>query len=393
LDFFLRIDLILFSIFFALILAAGSRSRIDRPFLDYKLFTLMLASTILELAADAVMWLVDGSPSAAGRAVLLASGLVYYAGHPLAPMFYAYYAVHQVASDSRGRRRWLPLLAVPAVASALISLSTSFTGWYFYLDDANVYHHGPLFLVFAASSYSYLIFAFVFVLATARRKVIDLRTLFALLFFPLPPAIAGFLQIRYYGLVLIWPATVLSLLVIYINIQQRKLSSDYLTGAFNRRRLDEYAEARVREIRDDRSPPGRRAKRFAGFLADVDDFKQINDRLGHAAGDAALVAAVQLIRACLRADDFLARYAGDEFVAILPLSSEEELAQVVSRIRERFADQALPQGSPCRLSLSIGGAVFDPAIDTDADRYIARLDSLMYLEKQSKKALKRGATT
>jgi diguanylate cyclase (GGDEF)-like protein len=280
------------------------------------------------------------------------------------------------------------LLAIPAVASALVTLSTPFTGLYFSFDEANVYHHGPLFLVFAAASYCYLLFAFVFVIATARRKVIDGRTLVALLFFPLPPAIAGLFQMLYYGLVLIWPATVLSLLVIYINIQQRKLSSDYLTGAFNRRRLDEYAEARVREIRDDRAPPGRRAKRFAGFLADVDDFKQINDRLGHAAGDAALVAAVQLIRTCLRADDFLARYAGDEFVAILPLSSEEELAQVVSRIRARFAESALPLGSPCRLSLSIGGAVFDPEKDEDADRYIARLDSLMYLEKESKKALK-----
>ena len=210
----------------------------------------------------------------------------------------------------------------------------------------------------------------------------------ALLVFPLPPMIAGAFQIRHSGLVLLWPAAVLSLLVIFIEIQKRKLSSDYLTGAFNRRHLDEYVEARVREFRDERAGTGRRGKRFAGFLVDVDDFKIINDRFGHAAGDEALVVAVQLIGSCLRSDDFLARYAGDEFVAILPLSSENELVQVVGRLRARFADFDPPQGAPYRLSLSIGAAVFDPEIDKDADKYIARLDYLMYIEKMAKKASK-----
>ena len=383
---FLRIDLNLFAILFTLILVFGSKSKIDRHFLDYRLFMLMLIATILELAAYAMMWAFDGSPTAGGRIVLLVSTLVYYLGHPITPMFYVFYAIHQVTGDSRRLLPYRLLVIFPAAASALLTLSSPFTGFFFYLDTANVYHHGPLFLVFAAASYIYLIFAFSFVITTSRRRAIDRRTLIALLFFPLPPALAGVLQMRFYGLAVIWPAMVFSLLVIFINIQQRKLSSDYLTGAFNRRRLDEYAEARVREIRDDRGGQARRGKRFAGFLADVDDFKWINDHCGHAAGDEALVATVRLIRSCLRTDDFLARYAGDEFVGILPLSAELELEQVVGRIRARFAEYTLPHDAHHRLSLSIGAAVFDPDVDTDVDKYIARLDALMYAEKEAKKA-------
>jgi diguanylate cyclase (GGDEF)-like protein len=394
LDVLLRIDLDIFSLIVAVILAAGSRSRIDRSFLDYRLFMLMLGATILELVADAITWAADGSPGAVGRAVLLASTVVYYLGHPIAPMFYVFYAIHQVTDDSRRLPSHLPLVALPAAASTLLTLATPFTGLFFYMDKTNTYHHGPLFFVFAGLSYAYMFFAFVFVIMIARRRAIAGRTVIALLFFPLPPAIAGAIQIRFYGLVLLWPATVLSLLVIFINIQQRKLSIDYLTGVFNRRRLAEYTEARVREVRDDHGGQARRGRRlagprtFSGFLADVDDFKAINDRFGHATGDEALVAAARIIKSCLRTDDFLARYAGDEFVAILPLSNEEELESIVGRLRARFVDGSLPRDERFRLSLSVGASVFDPDVDMGVDQYIARLDSLMYIEKSAKKALK-----
>jgi diguanylate cyclase (GGDEF)-like protein len=385
-DLMLRIDLNVFSVFFAFVLALSSRSRNERPFLDYRLFMAMLCGAIFELTTDTLMWLADPATGAGGRALLLGLSVLYYAAHPFVPMFYAAYAMHQVAGEARGLRSKLPILAIPAAASAILSLSSPFTGWYFYLDAAGVYRHGPLFQVFAAASYVYLAFSFAFV--AARRKAVDDRTLAGLLIFPLLPAVAGLLQMRYYGLVLIWPSIVLSLLVIYVNIQQRKLSSDYLTGAFNRRRLDEYLEARVREFREAAAGKDRgAATRFAGFLADVDDFKAINDRFGHAAGDEALVETVRLIRASLRAEDFLARYAGDEFVVILPLSSEEELAQVVERVRSRFAGFS-PAGARYRLGLSLGSASFDPEIDENADRYIERLDALMYREKDAKKARK-----
>lgn len=356
----------------------GTRNKQERRFADYRLFVVMLVVTMVELAADTTMWVCEGAADPVGWFLLRATTVIYYIGQPIASLAYAGYAIYQVNGDSRRAGRLLKLLSLPAAASMIVSLISPFAGLYFTFDASNVYHHGPLFLVFIAISYLYMGVAFVYVLI--KRNSLERKSVQALLFFPLPPAIGGILQTANYGLVLIWPAVVLSLLVIYINIQQRKLATDYLTGAFNRRRLDVYLEGRVRDCVE-----SKQGRPFAGFMADVDSFKGINDRYGHAAGDEALVATVELIRSCLRVDDFLARYAGDEFVALLPFSDEGQLAQVVERVNTRFAEHKSPASSPYALSLSIGAAVFDPETDADPDKYIARLDRLMYEAKRAKK--------
>lgn len=380
-DVVLRIDLNVFSILVAIVLASSSRNKVERPFLDYRLFMLMLLGTIFELVFDTLMWPFDGNQAPAARSLLLVCTVLYYVGHPFTPMCYALFAANRISGDSRRVKAAIPFFAIPSLFSAAISLSSPFTGWYFRIDGSNAYHHGPLFFLFCAISYAYFAFAFVFVLVRGRRNHIDARTLSSLLLFPVLPAVAGVVQLLHYGLVLIWPTVALCLLAIYVNIQQSKLSSDYLTGAFNRRRLDQYLEAKVRDQRGE--------KRFGGFMADVDDFKGINDEFGHAAGDDALVETVRVLRSSLRSDDFLARYAGDEFVAVFSVSSEEELAGIIARVRGRFASYE-PSGGSRRLSLSIGAAIFDPRIDADADKFIERLDALMYLEKESKKKPRRS---
>jgi len=387
----LRTNINIFAIVVALVLGLSMRSRSDKPFLDYRLFMLMLVTVVFELVTDTVMWCLEGLPSWPGRAGLVAVSLLYYLGHPFASMFYSIYAINQVGDESKKLGTRLPILTIPALTSGVLSLASLFTGWFFYVDSSGYYRHGPLFPLFISLSYCYFAVAIAIVVAYWRRA--DRRTLAGLVVAPLFPTAASVAQLCSYGLVLIWPASVIALLVIYVNIQQRKLSRDYLTGAYNRRRLDEYLSARAKEVKDAapirplaavRRGSGRAGRSFAGFLADVDDFKSINDRLGHAAGDRALVETVRILQSCLRSEDFLARYAGDEFVAIFPFSDEEELAGIVARVRSRF-DERNRRGGNCHLSLSVGAAVFDPGIDANADKFVERLDGLMYREKQSKK--------
>ena len=132
----------------------------------------------------------------------------------------------------------------------------------------------------------------------------------------------------------------------------------------------------MREARD-------RHKVFAGFLADVDCFKSINDRFGHAEGDRALIRTAKLLKSCLRTEDFLARFAGDEFVAILPGVSTDELRAIVERVERQFASHR-PKGGYL-LSVSLGADVYRPDADLDADAYLKRLDELMYREKEKRK--------
>jgi diguanylate cyclase (GGDEF) domain len=179
--------------------------------------------------------------------------------------------------------------------------------------------------------------------------------------------------------VILLPAFVLSLLILGTNIHERRLTYDYLTGAYNRRRLDEFLGAMLSEAR-------RSGRPLAAFLADVNDFKRINDRFGHDAGDMALVEVVRIVKSCLRRDDFLARYAGDEFVAVLPNCSESELESIEARIHGAFETASSAQSSYA-LSISVGGAAFDANVDKEAEGYVKRLDALMYDEKKARKAL------
>jgi diguanylate cyclase (GGDEF)-like protein len=382
---YFRIDLNVFCFVFAAVLFVSSRDRKGKPFLDYRLFMIMLGATMFQIGVDVATLLLDGRAGPAYRALLVGASTVYYIAHPIAPLCFALYSIYTLTGSAGTVKRLLPFFLLPALGSAAVSAVSPLAGWFFRIDSANVYSRGPLFPIFAAVSYFYFAFAFVFTIL--RRRSVDRRTFVSLLVFSVPPAIAGYIQALHYGLILIWPSILLSMLEIYVNIQQRKLSSDYLTGASNRRRLDEYLATRIREACEPRS--GRllfSSKRvLAGLLVDVDDLKSINDNYGRPAGDEALVKTARLLRQGLRSEDFLARYADDEFVAVLPLSNGAELSRLIGGIRRRFEDER-SSGSNYPLSISIGAAVYDPALDPSADAFIGRLDDLMYREKEDHKA-------
>ena len=150
---------------------------------------------------------------------------------------------------------------------------------------------------------------------------------------------------------------------------------DHLTLVFERRPLDSYLIDRIRASRSGRH--------FALIMLDIDDFKSINDRFGHVAGDEALKDAAQILKSCVRSGDFLARYAGDEFVIVLDTGNFLVPEQMVERIRE--CTVAFNSGShkPYSISFSAGFAVYDPALSLDS--FISQVDALMYRDKSSRK--------
>lgn len=114
---------------------------------------------------------------------------------------------------------------------------------------------------------------------------------------------------------------------------QREVWTDSLTRINNRRLLDEKFPsiyAAQRSARQDLSV----------VMIDLDHFKQINDALGHTAGDALLKFAGELLRQCIRSDDFAVRYGGDEFLLILPGDSAEDATALAKRIVAMFTQRA-----------------------------------------------------
>jgi diguanylate cyclase (GGDEF)-like protein len=111
---------------------------------------------------------------------------------------------------------------------------------------------------------------------------------------------------------------------------------------------------------------------------DVDDFKAINDRRGHAAGDRVLQRLAQAIREVLRTNDFGARLGGDEFIVLLPETGVAEADVVLDRLRRRIADAQCAEDG--LLTVSTGCVTFETA-PASVDEVLKLADETMYSAK------------
>lgn len=130
-------------------------------------------------------------------------------------------------------------------------------------------------------------------------------------------------------------------------------------------------------------------ERFSLLYLDCDDFKQINDNLGHGAGDEVLVAIARRVKHQLRPQDLVARLGGDEFVVLLsPISADQDVVDIISRIRQAMAEPiALADGSRLECTVSIGAAHF-PGDGDSAEAVLQHADQAMYFAKRQDKALR-----
>jgi diguanylate cyclase (GGDEF)-like protein len=157
---------------------------------------------------------------------------------------------------------------------------------------------------------------------------------------------------------------------------ERELArTDELTGATNRRSFFEAAQSEINRARRHRHP-------FTVAYIDVDNFKGLNDRSGHAAGDALLRETTGAIKATVREIDLVARLGGDEFVVLLPETDEEAAHAVVSRVRKCLDDLAARRG--WQVTFSIGVVTWTTPPRT-VDTMIRQADDTMYEVKNTGK--------
>ena len=154
-------------------------------------------------------------------------------------------------------------------------------------------------------------------------------------------------------------------------------ATDPLTGLYNRRALTDLSQRELDRARRSGQPP-------AFFLIDADEFKTINDRYGHDAGDTALKAISAHMKSVLRSHDVLGRFGGDEFAALLPTTSEKEAWKIAERLSAVVRDTPLLfNHREIRLSISIGVA----SADTEHlyfDDLLHRADQSLYSGKKGR---------
>jgi diguanylate cyclase (GGDEF)-like protein len=150
---------------------------------------------------------------------------------------------------------------------------------------------------------------------------------------------------------------------------------DPLTALANRRKLDIALESLTHDGRQQR-------QKFSILHIDLDRFKDINDTLGHAAGDAMLVHASKVLAKNVRGSDIVARIGGDEFVILALDVGDKEMAQLSTRIIEEMRQPIDFQGFSCRCGVSIGIALAN-GIHVDARKVLINADIALYRAKST----------
>ncbi|MDO5641622.1 MAG: GGDEF domain-containing protein, partial [Paracoccus sp. (in: a-proteobacteria)] len=131
-------------------------------------------------------------------------------------------------------------------------------------------------------------------------------------------------------------------------------------------------------------PPPERRQEFALLQLDLDWFKDVNDRFGHAAGDAVLQCVAEILRRETRCEDIISRIGGDEFLILMPGSLPEPVLRQLGQRLITATQQPIRVGEHlCHVSASIGAAMTDRYQNLTGDGFLADCDSALYAAKRS----------
>ena len=158
---------------------------------------------------------------------------------------------------------------------------------------------------------------------------------------------------------------------------------DPLTGALNRKGLDEALNREISHVR-------RREAPLCMALLDIDNFKRINDDLGHTTGDQALAHLAQVARDSMRPQDTLARYGGEEFVILLPDTTLDKGIEAMTRLQRELTKRFFLAGVE-KILITFSAGVAQLAPDEDGAAAIKRADQAMYMAKRAGKNRVLGA--
>ncbi|MCL2052687.1 MAG: diguanylate cyclase [Lachnospiraceae bacterium] len=153
--------------------------------------------------------------------------------------------------------------------------------------------------------------------------------------------------------------------------------TDQLTGLPNRRSFDERLNAEWRQASREKKP-------ISILIIDVDEFKNYNDTFGHQQGDRALQAlALAFDKAPKRPVDFVARWGGEEFIVLLPLTDYDGSLEVAEQIRRNIEELVIPgsSGPESKITVSIGLNTWRPGDEFTLDKFISGADTALYNAK------------
>ena len=342
------------------------------------LFKIMLIVNIIVFVFDICMFVLDGKMFFGSRALLMISTVLYLLCNPIACLSWALYGDYSLHGDVKALKQRLWLYSIPFILCAVLILCSIKTGWIFYLDYNNSYMRGPMCLAvpLITSVYLFLIAFMAFIKLSGSEKSLNKEIYLYIFIFPVLPAIGTIFQMLFYGAPLIWICMTVSIFFVFVNIQNRQLLIDRLTGVYNRYYLEFRLDYAMKNI-DEKSD-------LYVFMVDIDRFKEVNDNYGHIEGDLVLKTVASILNQVCKKSGYVARYGGDEFLIMHKCKKDADINLFVESINKAVDDRNRKNNLPFKIEISIGYYKYDPMEIKSINQFVEKADETMYFEKKNK---------
>ena len=343
---------------------------------DQRLYNFLLLSNGIITIIDAITWLVDKTTFTGSEAINSCSNGLLYGLAPVLGLTWALYVDSKVFNDEEGLKRRIKFYLIPLVINFIVSIVSIYHEIYFTILDNNEFsRNNPFCYIPFALAIVYAIYADIIIIKNKTK--LSKSNYFSLLLYMFIPIICTFIQMSVYGLALIYCGFALSMIIIYVNVQNEMNVTDYLTGLSNRRHLEIYLTNELNRIKSNET--------IYGIMIDIDNFKGINDKYGHIEGDHALEIVSKILRKGIRSIDFVCRYAGDEFVIIAKITNDENINSLIENIEKEKKEINEQSNTEYNIDFSIGYTSY--ISNERKEDFINRMDNNMYLDKTKKKEL------
>ncbi len=336
-----------------------------KPTTRERIFDVILGLAMVACVVEPLAYMIDGIPGTIQRYMnILANTYLHYA-NATGVFFFCMYVDLSLNHDKIKVKRKYGKISI-FVGLILLSLILNiFFGFYFYVDEQNVYHRQPLvslFYVYVLVGVLYSMFIFI-----SHRRRTGYVPFLPVHMFLIPIVTGSILQMLFYGVSLAWLGAAVGAVALYMSMLKQKSYTDELTGLYNRMYLEHVIYVRAKSETDS----------FYGIMIDMDYFKTINDTFGHSAGDRALSDMASFLKKRFPVRTWAFRYAGDEFIILAMTPNEDEVIEIENSIREMVRDFNKSGLRPYTLSFSMGHDRFYPGVD-DEDSFLNKIDKAMY---------------
>ena len=346
------------------------------------LFRNVVYGIMCSLSLDIIWLLIDGrifpgcyALNAVVNAAFLGAGVC------LGSMWYLYVldTLHY-----RMTKRLIAIVMAPGILFLVLNFLSIWTGWIFYINEQNRYIRGPLFWFQSIGAIAMLLVSLVHIIycQIVGRKGVSKDSSRKLLGFYIIPVLGTIMALPYSGMPGTWTCAAVSVVLIYMNDMDQIILTDDLTGLNNRKNL--------RVIFEDYSKQHSAQKPLYLYMMDLDDFKQINDQLGHSVGDQALVEAAHVIRrqtAGIQA--VVMRYGGDEFLVMGFFANDAGAQRYKEQMQKAFQNWNETHHEPYVLHASVGYSRYQPG--QKLEEFINSADEMLYNDKRKQKDKRKAA--